>query len=227
MRIVATSDTHFPFPASKIPEGDVFIHAGDLMYSGYPDEWYPRLNSLRDIEGFQQKILVPGNHDYHFQNYEAIAIAEMRRQARVEVRGVRDRLTSTLPDGRRVLAIPYVTNIQGWAFNVAEEWLQAWLDETILSIGGVPEIIVSHAPVYGILDAIHPTATEFRKQEHVGSLAFNSWFYKQDTHPEVWIHGHIHENVGSTVVEGCRFYNVAMCDALYGQTNPAVVIDLE
>lgn len=196
------------------------------MYSGYPDEWYPRLNSVKEVAGFSTKILVPGNHDYHFQNYEAIAIAEMRRQAGTKVLGIRDRITTTLPDGRRLLAIPYVTNIQGWAFNVDETWLYDWIQNVILSMGGVPEIVVSHAPIYGVLDAIHPENTAWAKQEHVGSLALNKWFYAQEKKPEIWIHGHIHENVGQTEVEGCQFYNVAMCDDKYEQTNPAVVIDL-
>lgn len=30
MKIVATADTHYPFDASMIPNGDVFILAGDI-----------------------------------------------------------------------------------------------------------------------------------------------------------------------------------------------------
>ena len=37
-RIVATSDTHFPFSGDLIPDGDILIHAGDLMYYGDPGE---------------------------------------------------------------------------------------------------------------------------------------------------------------------------------------------
>lgn len=39
MRIVATSDTHFVPVQGWIPDGDVFVHAGDLMQDGYPSEW--------------------------------------------------------------------------------------------------------------------------------------------------------------------------------------------
>jgi predicted phosphodiesterase len=62
MRLVATSDTHFDFPPEFVPDGDVFLHCGDLMYTGYPDEWKGRVESLAALP-HKLKILVPGNHD--------------------------------------------------------------------------------------------------------------------------------------------------------------------
>ena len=225
MRIVATSDTHFPFSAEQIPDGDVFIHAGDLMYSGYPDEWYPRVESLAAID-HKVKIYVPGNHDYHLQNYEAIAVAELRKQAKTTVVGLPHRPMIVLPNGMRALCIPFATNITGWAFCVSEDWLYDYLRD-VQREHGVPDIVVSHAPMYGVLDAIHPEAKQYRAQEHVGSMAFNKWFYSLDNKPKVWIHGHIHEDYGRKTVEGCTFYNVAMCDPMYTQENKPMVIDLE
>lgn len=71
MRLVATSDTHFPFD-------DRLIHAGDLMYTGYLDEWHARLESFKALP-HKVKLYVPGNHDYHVQNYEGVAAAELRK----------------------------------------------------------------------------------------------------------------------------------------------------
>ena len=56
----------------------MLIHCGDLMYSGQPGEWYPRLESLKALE-HKTKLIVPGNHDFHMQNYMGVARAELRR----------------------------------------------------------------------------------------------------------------------------------------------------
>ena len=219
MRVVATSDTHFPFDKDAIPDGDVFIHAGDLMYSGYVDEWHDRLDSLAALP-HAIKLIVPGNHDFHIQNYHGVAAAELRR-AGVRVLGLNEPIREV--GGRRILGIPYVTGLRGWAFNVEEDWLYEYL----MAVTDKPvDMVVSHAPAYAILDSLSPQAATFFKRQHVGSLAANRWFYKQDPPPKVWVHGHIHESYGRRTINGCTFYNVAMCDRAYEQVNPPMVIDL-
>jgi hypothetical protein len=76
MRIVAVADTHtFQDDLRVIPDGDVFIHAGDLCRSG-------RLDELRTVAAWLQalphrhKVVIAGNHDWCFarEPYAAIAI---------------------------------------------------------------------------------------------------------------------------------------------------------
>lgn len=221
MRLVMTSDTHFPFSEDRIPDGDVFIHAGDLMYTGYQDEWEKRLESLGRLE-HKTKIIVPGNHDFHIQNYEGVARAELRRVG-VRTLGTLPEFNATvLPNGMTMLGIPYVTGLTGWAFCRDEDWLLDYLQ----TFGGNPDIVVSHAPMYGVLDAIFPEKLDFRDQQHVGGLALNRWFNLLPKKPKVWIHGHIHESYGRSEYDGCLFHNVAMCDREYSQENKAMVIDL-
>lgn len=220
MRIVATSDTHFPFAADRIPEGDLFLHAGDLMYTGYVDEWNPRVQSLAALE-HKRKYLCPGNHDFHIQNYMGVARAELRKQANTRVFGVPGTELVEV-DGVRILGIPYVTGLQGWAFGAQEEWLLEHLNQ--FSDTEI-DVVVSHAPVFGILDVVNPE-DKHHVYEHVGGLAMNRWFYAKRQKPKVWIHGHIHESYGRKTVEDCTFYNVAMCDRGYSQENSPMIIDL-
>lgn len=221
MRIVATSDTHKPFDADMIPDGDVFIHGGDLMYTGYPDEWNGVLESLRALP-HKRKILIPGNHDFHIQNYEGVARAELRR-AGVELVGTSRPVVEV--GGLKLLGLPYVTGIPGWAYNVEDEWYYAHLNECTAREGPF-DIVVSHAPMYAVLDAIHPEAKEWRDQIHVGTHAANRWFNKLEQKPRVWINGHIHESYGRELGTETAFFNVAMCDRDYEQTNKPMVIDL-
>lgn len=217
MRLVVTADTHFKFDNKLIPDGDVFIHVGDAMYTGYVDEWQGVVDSFAALP-HKEKYYVPGNHDFHVQNYAGIAKAQLRRQANVRTL---DRLGMYTIAGRTVLACPHVTGIPGWAYNLEESHLHS----NLMHFGGA-QIVLSHGPMYKVLDAINPTADTERKREHVGSWALAQWYHSLENKPAFFFHGHIHESYGEHHEWGTSFYNVAMCDRDYEQVNPAVVIDL-
>jgi Icc-related predicted phosphoesterase len=220
MKIVATSDTH-RVPALSIPDGDVFVHAGDLMQTGYPSEWSDRVEWLASLP-HRIKIYVPGNHDFHMQVYPGPALQDMRR-AGVTVIGLpgNDHFMSyKLPNGMSLLGLPYVTNLPRWAFNTTEWELGARLD-AIWNLASPHDIIVSHTPVKGILDFSN------HKQEHAGISMYLQHFHanvSRGTPPKVWISGHIHEGYGKVERDGCTFYNVAMCDREYMHRNLPVEI---
>lgn len=222
LKFCFTSDTHFPFTPDLIPECDVFIHAGDLMYSGYPDEWAPVVESLKNVH-CAKKYLVPGNHDFHIQNYEGVAKAELRK-AGVKTIGLDTPIIDI--SGVKVLALPWVTGLPGWAFYRQEIWIEDYLE----ALGDIPiDIVVSHAPMYNSLDAIHPEKVDYRGQYHVGGMAFNKWFHKRvaaGLRPKYWVNGHIHESYGSMEIDGTMFMNVAMCDRDYKQVNKPMVIEI-
>lgn len=223
MKIVATSDTHFPFDTSNIPDGDVFILAGDMMYTGQVDEWAPRLASLAALP-HKRKIFVPGNHD-RWVDYHLGAACEELARIGVEVCGVGQPTTYHMEEDGRLttfLCLPYVTNLPTWAFNRSEEWLKEYMKQ----FSDMPiDVVISHAPMFGILDATDPEIKNTRERRHVGCRAYRSWFDKKEVKPKVWICGHIHESYGQTNHAGCQVYNVAMCDRDYKQSNkPRVIV---
>ncbi|AZR41275.1 metallophosphoesterase domain-containing protein [Marinobacter salarius] len=66
VRIVCISDTH-SLHGNMLPrpEGDVLVHAGDCIGSGYP----PKLDDFTRWMGSQQhkdKVLIAGNHEHCF-----------------------------------------------------------------------------------------------------------------------------------------------------------------
>lgn len=220
LRLVVTSDTHFPFDNSLIPDGDVFIHCGDLMYSGYVDEWNPVVESLAALP-HKEKILIPGNHDFHMQNYNGIARADLRRKAGVRMLDDNDPMYK-LANGMQIFAVPFVTGLPGWAWNRLEISLASYLQQW----NAAPGIVMSHGPMYKVLDAVNPEKETERQRNHVGSWELAKWYHGLENKPELFFHGHIHESYGEHHEWGTSFYNVAMCDRDYNQVNPAIVIDI-
>ena len=71
MKIVALSDTHSRHHEMtySVPNGDILIHAGDFMSSGYnPSEAESFFSWYDSIEGYETKILISGNHDRIMEN---------------------------------------------------------------------------------------------------------------------------------------------------------------
>ena len=67
MKIVAVSDTHEKEQFLKIPECDLFIHAGDWTFRGekYAVEKFGKW--LNQIPA-QHIVVIPGNHELYFEN---------------------------------------------------------------------------------------------------------------------------------------------------------------
>lgn len=215
MRIVATSDTHFPFTNDLIPDGDVFVHAGDLMYDGTPQEWEPLVASLAALP-HKHKLLVPGNHDFHIQNYLGVAKAQLRKAG---VKLLHEERATVTIDGMMFGGVPFVTGLYGWAFNRMEEQVSEFFAATPELFGC--DVLITHSPPYRILDST--------SHGDAGCTTYNRLYYNGGLEPKHWVCGHIHECYGTKKVypeSPTTFHNVAMCDRSYKQVNPAQVFDL-
>ena len=68
MRIVAIADTHtFEESLGQLPEGDIFIHAGDLLRIGNLDELKKVAGWINSLP-YKYKIIIAGNHDKCFED---------------------------------------------------------------------------------------------------------------------------------------------------------------
>lgn len=212
LKLIATSDTHFPITkAEMFPAGDILVIAGDVLYAGNINEWYPFLESLAlpHIQQYKHKLFVPGNHDIFFQHYAGPCMQEMRKL------GVHC-LTPTGPtteiEGVRFGGCPFVTNLPNWAYNSDEDSIWGYLE----SLRRV-DVMISHSPPRGVLDS------DGRGNYGTGAMRKYLAHYE----PEVLICGHVHEQGGlQTVVGRTHVYNVSMCNSAYQQVTPATVIDI-
>ena len=72
MRIVAVADTHTFTEKFEVPDGDVFIHAGDICRGGDLDELRDAADWMAGLP-HRHKIVVAGNHDWAFVHEPAAA----------------------------------------------------------------------------------------------------------------------------------------------------------
>ena len=69
MRIVLISDTHgLHHGIEDFPAGDVLVHAGDFMNSGYDPKDVLSFNRWLGEQPFKHRLVCAGNHDRYFQN---------------------------------------------------------------------------------------------------------------------------------------------------------------
>jgi len=67
MRLVIASDTHSLHDQISVPEGDIFLHAGDFMNRGVLAEVSTFSRWIRGLP-HRHKIVIAGNHDLAFED---------------------------------------------------------------------------------------------------------------------------------------------------------------
>ena len=189
MRIVAVADTHtFQDDLRSVPDGDVFLHAGDLCRGGRLDELRTVAAWLRALP-HRHKIVVAGNHDWCFVR-EPQAALEVLGQSVVYLQD-----SEATIDGLRFWGSPWQPEFNGWAFNLprgralAERW--ALIPEGL-------DVLVTHGPPLGIGDR----SSMAGRQGCADLLA-----RVRAVAPRVHVFGHIHEDGGAWQKDGTWFVN--------------------
>jgi predicted phosphohydrolase len=191
MRIVAVADTHLFTKDYAVPDGDVFVHAGDLCRGGWMKELERAAPWIRSLP-HRHKIVVAGNHDWTF----ARPSEREASRAMIEAAGatyLED--AETTIDGVRVYGSPWQPAFNDWAFNLprgralAEVWAK------------IPEgldVLITHGPPAGFGDA-----TSVERREGCADLLARVKIAK----PRVHLFGHIHEDGGAWTEGATTFVN--------------------
>jgi len=202
VRIVAVSDTHCCHNEITVPDGDVFIHAGDFLSFGDEIEFREFVSWLRTLS-HENKIVVAGNHDRFVAEYPIDARAAI---ADAEVIYLEDELVTI--DGTTFYGSPWTPEFMNWAFMLprGEEIKQRW-DRIPDSL----DVLITHGPPSGIMDY------GLGCEELLKRLSRST--------PKIHIFGHIHECYGVQEIEGIRFINASIMDERYRITEQPVTID--
>lgn len=204
MRIVAVADTHLYHRELTVPDGDVFVHAGDLCRGGSLEElgraarWIQRLPH-------PIKIVIAGNHDWCFVREPA----EARALLGPDIHYLED--SGLALPGLQAWGSPWQPEFGGWAFNLprGSQLAQRWAQ-----IPAGLDLLITHGPPQGFGDrswsAARTGCVDLRARVEL-------------VRPRLHLFGHIHEDGGAWAHGGTTFVNCTTWECERAPT----VIDLD
>lgn len=221
MKIICVSDTHTyqNRMIHPIPDGDVIIHAGDFMSSGYNKfEYIPFLSWFNDLP-HTHKILIAGNHDRYVQMCNEDFLSDVNSFKNINY--LQDE--SIIIENVKFYGSPWTKYFYSWAFNFpnhnyypdrAKEvakacWAQIPDDTNVLITHGQPFGVHDRAP-----DGCDTGCPELsRRIEELADLM-------------LYVGGHIHCRHGAKKINEVTFVNASICDEDYCPVNAPIEIIL-
>ena len=199
--LVLTSDTHGRHRNLIVPDGDVFIHAGDITRFGGEIDDLVDFNDYLATLPHPHKIVIAGNHDFCFERDNARSRSILTNATYLEDDGVSI-------DGVTYYGSPWQPVFLDWAFNLERG---SALREKWAMIPEGTDVLITHGPPRGILDEVFGG-------ERVGCADLLERVRK--VNPKVHVFGHIHEARGMHEQDGTTFVNASTA---FGVGEPFVV----
>ena len=214
MKITLISDTHTKHQNlnSDLPGGDILIHSGDFMNSGYDKEdvtdffdWFS------SIKGYDKKIFIAGNHDRILENdptWSTLTIKDYPNLIYLQDEGYS--IYDIEGDSSvKLYGSPWQPEFNGWAFNLPRngEVMKAKWD----AIPKGTDILITHGPPFGYLDI--PGGQSIR----VGCEMLR--YRVDELKPKIHVFGHIHGANGYYFNGHTHFFNASVLNERYNYTN--------
>lgn len=214
MKVTLISDTHSKHKQldADLPGGELLIHAGDFMNSGYiKTEATEFFDWFDAIDNYDTKVLIAGNHDRIMENdpewaqgiltgYKTIEYLQDEGFALYDI----DKDSSI-----RLYGSPWQPEFCDWAFNLprnGEEMKSRWD-----AIPTDTDILVTHGPPFGYHDI--PGGESIR----VGCEMLR--YRVDEIKPKIHVFGHVHGGYGYYFNGHTHFFNASVLNERYNYTN--------
>ena len=197
-KVCCISDTHNNHVKLTIPECDILIHCGDFSGIGTLQEtksfleWFSKQPS-------KHKCFISGNHD--FLDYNEPSMFKELVKEYPNITYLRDEMVEI--EGLKIFGHPWTPTFYDWAF-----MLDRGSPKMIKSVEIIPsniDILISHGPVYGILDEVNG--------EHVGCGDLLNELER--IKPKILVCGHLHSAHGIKEINGTKYINCAVLNDQY------------
>jgi Icc-related predicted phosphoesterase len=204
IKVTLMSDTHTKERNVLVNGGDLILHSGDVMNSGY--EWedlYDFLTWFSELP-YKMKVFTPGNHDRYIQDNPVDAWKMINEFHDKGVRCLIDDFVEF--EGLKIYGSPWQPEFYNWAFNLPRngwEIEQKWKD-----IPDDTDILLTHGPAWGILDTVVN-----RRDFNLGCEMLAKRL--ETLHPLIHNCGHIHTGYGYVEKNGTHFFNSSILDERY------------
>lgn len=210
MRICIISDTHNKHKQIEHLEllhGDVIIHCGDFTSMGYIHEitnffkWFSNLNQ------FEHKICIAGNHDLLFEDNPALA------KSLIPSNVIYLQDSEVIINNVKFYGTPHQKIFYNWAFNKKNEDLLKYWN----MIPDDVDVLITHTPPYKILDNVGNRCE--------GDIALRVEILER-IKPKINCFGHIHESHGITEVNNIKFINASILNDKYIKAYDPIIIEI-
>jgi predicted phosphodiesterase len=219
MKVTLISDTHSKHKQldADLPGGELLIHAGDFMNSGYGAydaedffTWFDKINN------YDTKVLIAGNHDRWMQDRSDEAQGILTGYKTIEY--LQDDDLTLYYDGHngdrpqdnvRIYGSPWQPEFCDWAFNLprnGEEMKAKWD-----AIPDNTDILITHGPPFGYQDI--PGGQSIR----VGCEMLR--YRVDELKPKIHVFGHVHGGYGYYFNGHTHFFNASVLNEQYNYTN--------
>ena len=223
MKITFISDTHtkhdeLSWEKTDLPGGDLLIHAGDIMNSGYNSNDITSFCKWFDgLEQYDHKVFIAGNHDRMFENLPEKAMEIVNSYKNITY--LQDDWAKVGDDDfmAKIYGAPWQPEFYSWAFNLPrngedlrEKW--SWIHPDT-------DILLTHGPAQGHLDTSGPPYNE----PNLGCelLAERIAVLK----PKIHVCGHIHGGYGYKFDGHTHFFNASILNERYEYVNKPMTVD--
>ncbi|CAE7759419.1 Mpped1, partial [Symbiodinium sp. CCMP2456] len=225
LRFVCLSDTHGQHRelSSRLPPGDVLLHAGDFSTDGSLEEVLDFAAWIRSLP-YAHKLLIAGNHDLpmdkSYRGGKAKQKASQVRAAFLAAFSEGDGVTY-LEDseveigGIRVYGTPWQPEFMDWAFNLPRHEIgNKWK-----AVPTGVDVLLVHGPPLGRGDALLPS---LRRRGCADLLTE----VQERIRPQFCVFGHIHEGAGVTCDGTTHFVNASSMNEHYQCIHAPLVFDI-
>lgn len=227
MRITLISDTHTKhnYLNGDLPGGDLLIHAGDIMNSGYrPTDITDFCKWFDGLEQYDHKVFIAGNHDRMFENLPEKAIEIVNSYKWIDylqddwiIVGDADAHDANVKTAK-IYGSPWQPEFYNWAFNLPKGGKE--LEAKWAAIPTDTDILITHGPAQGHLDASGPPYNE-------PNLGCGLLRHHLDTvfRPKIHVCGHIHGGYGYEFDGQTHYFNASILNEQYEYVNKPVTFD--
>jgi len=226
MRITVISDTHTRHDdiTNDLPGGDLLLHSGDFMNSGYGEKDIVNFCKWFDaIDNYDTKVFIAGNHDRLFENQPELAKEIYSSYKSInylqdeELGLYFDGPNGEFPeDNIHIYGSPWQPAFYAWAFNLPRNGI-----ELAGKWEGIPsntDILLTHGPAWGTLDTV-----KGREWDNLGCEMLAERI--QIVKPKIHVCGHIHSGYGYEFKDDTHFFNASVLDERYEYTQKPMTFD--
>ena len=218
MIITVISDTHGKHNeiTQDLPGGDLLLHAGDISSMGYQHEVQQFCKWFNNVENYDHKIFIAGNHDWGFQN-NVEKIMEIVNSYKT-VTYIQDETVSVGDDEKMVniYGSPWQPEFYNWAFNLPKNGVE--LAAKWDAIPDNTDILITHGPAFGVLDTVAG-----KMWDNLGCQLLTDKI--KTIKPKIHLCGHIHSGYGYFFDGDTHFLNASVLNEAYQYTNKPLTFE--